>query len=119
MKRFFTFLFMIAYLNVALVAQVAERDLFDPHGNRVDDINSIVEFVRVVLGADTLWDDEDDDNTRNYCFVETLNLYVAVQKLSSGEHPPLVCQRTKNIIPLNERYVPPAYLEVVSPPPEA
>ena len=49
--------------------QVPQHDLFDEHGNQVDDINSVVEYVMVTLGLDETADDEDNDNGQNFNIV--------------------------------------------------
>lgn len=50
--------------------QVEEQDLYDADGMQVDDINSIVELIRVELGYDKTTDDEDDDSGQNFHLVK-------------------------------------------------
>ncbi len=46
--------------------QVPQHDVFDEHGNQIDDINSVVEYVMVSLGLDDVADDEDNDQGQNF-----------------------------------------------------
>lgn len=50
--------------------QVQEQDSFDSSGQQADDINSIVELIRVDLGFDKTPDDEDDDSGQNFHIVK-------------------------------------------------
>jgi hypothetical protein len=57
---------MFIHLNVALVPHLDEVDVINPVTNtQVEDINSFVELIRIVLGYDTTADDEDDDTADN------------------------------------------------------
>ena len=49
--------------------QVPQHDVFDEHGNQIDDINSVIEYVMVSLGLDDVADDEDNDNGQNFNIV--------------------------------------------------
>lgn len=49
--------------------QVPQHDVFDEHGDQIDDINSIVEYVMVTLGLDDVAEDEDNDHGQNFNIV--------------------------------------------------
>lgn len=70
MKRIVAFLLLVSHMNTSMfLPQVPEHDVYDAHGNQVDDINSIAELVLVSLGIDQTADDEDDDCGQNFQFV--------------------------------------------------
>lgn len=63
MKRWLAFLLILSHVNTSmLLPQVPQEDVYDKHGEQIDDINSVVEWVLVKLGIDQTADDEDDDN---------------------------------------------------------
>ncbi len=49
--------------------------MYDSHGNQLDDINSVTEFIMVKLGCDHHADDEDDDSGQNLHLVKLITLY--------------------------------------------
>lgn len=70
MKRLLAFTLLICHMNTSMfLPQVPEHDVYDAHGNQVDDINSITELVLVSLGIDHTPDDEDDDSGQNFQLV--------------------------------------------------
>lgn len=50
--------------------QVAEDDVYDKNGQKEDDVNSVVEYIRVALGFDKTADDEDDNSGQNLHLVK-------------------------------------------------
>lgn len=67
MKRLLAFLLLISHMNTSMfLPQVPQHDVFDEHGNQIDDINSVVEYVMVTLGLDDVADDEDNDSGQNF-----------------------------------------------------
>lgn len=60
-----------------LIPQLKELDSYDENGRQIDDINSLVEyFSQVVLNKiDNTPEDEDDDNARNYNYVQNIFIY--------------------------------------------
>ncbi|MGN6531270.1 MAG: hypothetical protein ACTHK0_05925 [Ginsengibacter sp.] len=70
MKQVFAFILLLSHMNTSMfLPQVPEQDVYDAHGNLVDDINSITELVLVSLGIDHTADDEDDDSGQNFQLV--------------------------------------------------
>ena len=70
MKRLVAFLLLISHMNTSMfLPQVPQHDVFDEHGNQLDDINSVVEYLMVTLGLDDVADDEDSDNGQNFNIV--------------------------------------------------
>ncbi len=66
MKQVLAFILLLSHMNTSMfLPQVAEQDVYDAHGNQVDDINSITELILVSLGIDKTADDEDDDCGQN------------------------------------------------------
>lgn len=62
MRLVFVFFLLLAYLNVYLVPNLSEVDTFVSGTDKInDDINSFYELVNILLGYDTLSDDEDSD----------------------------------------------------------
>lgn len=45
----------------------------DENGRQIEDINTMIEWIRVALGYDHHADDEDDDNTNNLLLVQSFN----------------------------------------------
>lgn len=67
MRKFLAFFLLINHLNTSmLLPQVPETDVYDMHGQEVDDINSVFEYVMVYLGFDNYPDDEDNDSGQNF-----------------------------------------------------
>lgn len=63
MKELFIYIFLVSYLNMALVPHLGETDVFIRGSHQqVDEINSFYEQVMVTLGYDTTSDDEDGDS---------------------------------------------------------
>jgi hypothetical protein len=63
MKDLFIYILLVTYLNMALVPHVSETDVFIKGSHQqIDEINSFYEQVMVVLGYDTIAEDEDGDS---------------------------------------------------------
>jgi hypothetical protein len=63
MKKVTLYFIILTYLNLALVPNVKEIDIYVSGSTcQTDDINSFIELVRVQLGYDTTADDEDNDS---------------------------------------------------------
>jgi hypothetical protein len=62
MKLVVTGFLMLIYLNVSLVPNLREVDSYVYGSTKVsDDINSFYEYVNILLGIDSISDDEDSD----------------------------------------------------------
>lgn len=67
MRRILAFILLVSHMNTSmLLPQVPMEDVYDEHGEQLDDITSIVELVMVKLGFDDYPDDEDDDTGQNF-----------------------------------------------------
>ena len=88
MKRFLAFILLISHMNTSMFfPQVPEQDVYDIKGNQLDNITSIVEWVRVELGLDHTADNENNDTAQNLhpvkdiqytldtCFTKTIGNY--------------------------------------------
>lgn len=74
MKRAVAFFLILCHMNNSMfLPQVQEIDVFDKNGIELDDINSVIELVRVEMGFDTTPDDEDNDNGQNFHVVKTVD----------------------------------------------
>jgi hypothetical protein len=63
MRKFFIYLILVTYLNMALVPHLGEVDVFVAGTtHQVDEINSLYEQIMVSLGYDSTAEDEDGDS---------------------------------------------------------
>jgi hypothetical protein len=98
--------------------QVAEVDQFDKSGKQTDDINSLVELIRVKLGYDHTADDEDDDNGMNFHLVKVVDYYFE-QKVVCIEPVRISTLPKKIKFPeYKEKYTSTHSLEITTPPPD-
>jgi hypothetical protein len=79
--------------------QVPEQDVYDSKGNQLDNITSIVEWVRVKIGVDHTADNENDDRaqtlhpvqnlqyTSDTFFIKVNNQYAELVNLHYVEYP--------------------------------
>ncbi|HEY5464215.1 MAG TPA: hypothetical protein VIJ95_13220 [Hanamia sp.] len=66
MKRLLAFILLISHMNTSMFfPQVPEQDIYDSKGNQIDNITSIVEWVRVKTGFDHTADNENDNRAQN------------------------------------------------------
>lgn len=73
MKRIIAFFLILCHMNNSMfLPQSDEIDVYDKNGQEMDDINSVIELVRVELGLDTTADDEDSDNGQNFHLVKSV-----------------------------------------------
>jgi hypothetical protein len=73
MKRIVAFFLLLCHMNNSMfLPQVEEVDVYDKNGVELDDINSVIELVRVEMGYDTTPDDEDSDNGQNFHLVKSV-----------------------------------------------
>lgn len=98
--------------------QMQEKDSYDANGLQTDDINSVIEYVSVVLGLDKTADDEDDDSGNNFILIKTCD-YFYQQQVTILESPGFTEMSSrlygeyKNAIAISISY------DIISPPPEA
>ena len=68
MKKILAFILLLSHVNFAMfIAQVDERDVFDKSGRQNEDVNSLVQYIDVIiLKHDRHTQDSDDDNARYF-----------------------------------------------------
>jgi hypothetical protein len=119
MKKLTAFIMLLMHMNYFMfLPQIEETDSYDVSGQQTDDINSVVEYVRVVFGLDKTADDEDDDTGNNFTLVKSCD-YVYHQQITLLETPGFIEINTR----VYGEYKTPAPLftsyDIISPPPEA
>ena len=97
--------------------QVAETDVVNTDGQYKDDINSIAEYVCVILGYDHTPDDEDDDSGQNFHLVNACDYFyqqevILLEKNYAGAVPSTYAGYTP-------RRLSNPYYDIVAPPPKA
>lgn len=66
MRRLLAFILILSHMNTSMFfPQVPEQDVYDSKGNQVDNITSIVEWVRVQTGFDHTADNENGNRAQN------------------------------------------------------
>lgn len=66
MRRLLAFILLVSHMNTSMFfPQVPEQNEYDSKGNQIDNITSIVEWVRVVTGFDHTADNENDNRAQN------------------------------------------------------
>ena len=66
MRRVLAFILVISHMNTSMFfPQVPEQNVYDSKGNQLDNITSIVEWVRVKIGVDHTADNENDNRAQN------------------------------------------------------
>jgi hypothetical protein len=122
MKQLCIYLLMFIHLNVALVPHLNEMDKVNPVTNaQLEDINSFVELIRIVLGYDTTADDEDNDTADNGQ-VPVNHIYVCPQLEDYRDILNKHCflQTMRLIKPFNILlFFPNTAFDIDAPPPEA
>jgi len=66
MRRLLAFILLLSHMNTSMFfPQVPEEDVYDSRGNQLDNITSIVEWVRVKTGLDHTADNENDNRAQS------------------------------------------------------
>lgn len=121
MKRVVVFILIILHLNAALIPQLNEVDSVDAStGQQLEDINSVIEWVRAALGYDTIADDEDDDSGDNgqICsnYISIPHQTVNYADLFAVNAPPLTNKgKFADLYQIKLQLI---HFEIVAPPPE-
>lgn len=118
MKKFLAFILLLSHVNFAMfIAQVDETDVFDNCGQQKEDINSLVQYVDVIILKHTQnkSKDSDDDNAR-YFHAAEFDIYSFPHIEVKKEH--LVAGKTK-FSPYIEKKLSSVYLDMQGPPPKA
>ncbi|MEO6682601.1 MAG: hypothetical protein ABIN48_07220 [Ginsengibacter sp.] len=116
MKRLVAFLLLISHMNTSMfLPQVPQDDVFDEHGNQLDDLNSIVEVIMVYLGIDDVADDEDADNGQNF---NMANPPCITPPYSSEINNPLIDEKDINYSISSKSVIALMAYDVILPPPK-
>lgn len=97
--------------------QVPEQNLFDSKGNQIDNITSIVEWVRVITGFDHTADNENDNRAQNLHPVKTFQ-YTSDNYFSRSINKYQVLSEKHYVEFLNTKVLMPSY-DILVPPPKA
>ena len=100
MRRLLAFILVISHMNTSMFfPQVPEQDVYDSKGNQIDNITSIVEWVRVKIGVDHTADNENDNRAQNLhpiknlqyisdvYFTKVVKEYSELANLNYAEYP--------------------------------
>lgn len=118
MRKVFSFILLLCHINASMfLPQVAEDDVVNSKGQYKDDINSISEYICVVLGYDHTADDEDDDSGQNFHLVNACDYFFQQE---------IVLIETKYSNPVNYTYAgyrqrkfSNPFYDIIAPPPKA
>lgn len=122
MKKLPVFFLLLLHVNYFMfLPQGPEKDTYDAKGQQKDDINSLVEYIRVTLGYDKTADDEDDDNGNNLVLVKICDYIFSRQPFQLLEEMAKLQQtEIKTAYPsLEESFLHDTYIEVATPPPDS
>jgi hypothetical protein len=101
------------------IAQVDEVDAYDSKGCRVNDINSLVEYVNDILldHKGPSRPDEDDDNARYFHIIKAFDFSISQQVVV--KNPGWLNATEQQHFPgINSGKPVPAFYDVVTPPPK-
>ena len=107
MQKVLAFILLLSHVNFAMfVAQVDECDVFDKSGQQKDDVNSLVQYIDVIiLKHDRHTKDSDDDNARyfhaakfdDYGFSQTISLKKEYFFVGATKFPPSIEKKLNSI----------------------
>ncbi|MDO6429959.1 hypothetical protein Q4E93_05155 [Flavitalea sp. BT771] len=118
MKKVLAFLVLLSHMNTSMfLPQLPEVDAFDALGRKLDDINSVVEYVGVVLGYDTTADDEDDDTGQAFHIAKVPN-YLLFQPVSIVRVENTLQCNTTHFAEYRSDEIKLISIETLTPPPE-
>jgi hypothetical protein len=119
LRNSLAFLLLISHVNFFMfIAQVDETDIYTANGNRINDINSVAEYIHDVIlhHQNKPRPDEDDDNARYFHLVKTANYCFSQQVIIESDPGP---GRDKNTFPhISTTKLLPVFYDVVTPPPK-
>ncbi|MDP4263685.1 MAG: hypothetical protein Q8941_14250 [Bacteroidota bacterium] len=119
-RHILSLILLLSHVNFFMfIAQVDEVDAYDANGCRINDINSLVEYVHDVIlhQKGKPRPDEDDDNARYYHLVKAFDSSFSQQVIASEHNP--VNPKDKDRFPgLSTGQPDPVFYDVVTPPPE-
>ena len=118
MKKVLAFLVLLSHMNTSMfLPQRPEVDAFDAGGRKLDDINSVVEYVGVALGYDTTPDDEDDDTGQAFHIAKVANYFFS-QPVSIVQIKKPQEKNTTHFPEYRADKIRPISIDILTPPPE-
>lgn len=120
MKKVLAFLVLLSHMNTSMfLPQIPEIDAFDRNGKKIDDVNSVLEYIGVLAGLDNVADDEDDD-TGQVFHITKADVYDLSQPVSIRvqEKKPRE-QKTRRFAEYRSCKIKTVSFDIITPPPEA
>lgn len=117
--RFIIFVILLLHVNYSMfIAQVDEVDVYDKNGAQVEDVNSLVEYVDVILfGKEHRHKADDDDDCARFFHSIKVDYFFNQQVCVTKNISPVFGH--KQLFPVYESGKPSsAYTEIQTPPPE-
>lgn len=96
---------------------MAEDDVYDASGNQVDDVNTVLEYIRVQLGYDQTPDDEDDDSGQNFHLVKIVDYDFQQTEIAIEQSTPDCSGQKVYSEYLNTKLAAVSF-DIITPPPE-
>lgn len=119
MKKLLAFILLLSHMNTSMfLPQEPEDDQYDANGSRIDDVNSVTEFIAVYLGYDHSADDEDDDSGQHFHLVKAFD-YTFEQHYSLVEKAPVADNRNNQFPEYITAPLQVVIKDIITPPPEA
>lgn len=119
MKKVLAFLVLLSHMNTSMfLPQIPEIDAFDRNGKKIDDVNSVLEYIGVLAGLDNVADDEDDD-TGQVFHITKADVYDLSQPVSIRvqEKKPRE-QKTRRFAEYRSCKIKTVSFDIITPPPE-
>lgn len=121
LKHLIAAILLISHINFSMfIAQVDEVDTYDTNGNRINDINSLTEYINdiVLHHRNTPRSDEDDNNARYFHLIKLTGYFFSQPVTVSGSKPADV--KSKTTFPyINTQKLLSVFYDVVTPPPKS
>jgi len=119
MKKALAFLVLLVHMNTSmLLPQMPELDIYDASGEKQDDINSVVEYIRSAFGYDNTSDDEDDDNGQTFHIAKTFGYYF-VQPVTIAQERKLAKRNIRYFTEYKPGKIKVIPIDIITPPPDA
>ena len=118
MRNVFAFFLLISHMNTSMFfPQVPEQNIYDSKGNQLDNITSIVEWVRVKTGLDHTADNENNNRAQNLHPVKNF-------QYTSNTYFTKVVDKYSKLVSLDYAYYPKSKIfilayDILVPPPKA
>jgi hypothetical protein len=114
------FLLLLSHVNFFMfIAQVDEVDCYNADGTRINDINSLTEYINDVIlhRQSKSRDDEDDDNARYFHLVKLASYSLSPQSVTVSASKPPSANGKKTLPDNTNQKLLSVFYDVVTPPP--